>query len=533
LKKLYILDIKKKLKNFDFLSKIEFEKNSVLSLTPYSNYILDERHLDYLTFKNVVSDDLFRDKILEKHQVLENIFEKHKRYSYLIIKIAQLTNYELYLQELFTFFDEYDEVIYITDTKNPTSLNNIVTNIESAIYLYKNIKTIDIENIDYLFYQTEKIIFNFYTFFRKKNKLKVLLDKLKKEKLSFNYDNQYLLDFFTNLPKKKVTCNNIDKGFNNLEIELEALVSQYILKNYFQEIVEDLKLDLEKAKTITEVSIKPFTFLPNNSEFIKTLIFKDNNIPVVFTQHGNYLYQNMFIKYLEIIPADTNLVLNNFTNKLFKKSSFNNIQNIYSNNFNLEIKKNMSKKYDYLYILFASYPGNMNYLSDKYSLNSLDKNFLFQHHKKIIYIFGEKFSNKKFVIKLHPQMIMSGLYIPFFEIAKKYKNIRFEISEPIHSLIEKSEHIISDYFTSEFLNRNVFQKKIILINTPTTHIPKDELENMIKLFILVENLEEIEDRIKNIDKYEICQDDELIDYYSSPKEGQDIVEVVKKIYDLP
>jgi len=530
MKILYILDIKKKQKNFDFIEKIDTNESIILSLSPYSSYILDLHNISYITFHNIISGDDFKSLVFQEYEQLNLVFQKYQRYSYLMFFLSQLINYEIYLNILFKYVDNFISTYYITDTNALSSISSLFSNIESGVYLYDSLITIKVESKDHIFYLKEKVKLNISNFNIKKNKFRFLLNKLWKQNISFHYDNQDVIHFLNNIPPAKIVTQNIDIKYDELSNLLKKEFSNYRLSKYFIILIDNLGYDLQQAKKTNFIKIKLFTYLANNKDFICTLIFKDNGIPVIFTQHGSYLYKDLFLQQMEVLPADLNVVLNKQTDLYFSTLKSNKTKIIYSNYFNKKAKAEIIK-YDYIYIINAGeYAGNGEFLYLQTKKISMDGNLLFSQHIYILNLFGIKFANLKFVIKLHPSIILSGLYVPFFEIAKKYKNIKLEIAEPIHSLIEKSEHIISDYFTSEFLNRNVFKKKIILINTPTTPIPEEELENMKKLFILVEDLEEIANKIKNIDKYEVCKDDELIDYYSSPKDGQDIVEFAKKIF---
>ena len=88
------------------------------------------------------------------------------------------------------------------------------------------------------------------------------------------------------------------------------------------------------------------------------------------------------------------------------------------------------------------------------------------------------------------------------------------------SLVEKSKYIISDYFSSEFLNRELhYQRDIILFSKTPTPLPKETIEDMKKMFILVDDINELQEKIENIE--EISKNrkkyDEIIEYYSSRK----------------
>ena len=117
-------------------------------------------------------------------------------------------------------------------------------------------------------------------------------------------------------------------------------------------------------------------------------------------------------------------------------------------------------------------------------------------------------------------MTRTMLYIPFLELSKNYPNVTIEFSVPIQKLIPESKYIISDYFSSEFINRELHYKRdILLFNAAPLILPVETVDDMQKMFILVDTIDDLEEKIKNIE--EITKNrpryDDIIEYYSSKK----------------
>ncbi len=160
--------------------------------------------------------------------------------------------------------------------------------------------------------------------------------------------------------------------------------------------------------------------------------YKKSN-KLYFFQHGSYLYKNLFLKYSEINLADINFVFNDYTKKLFEDLGAKKVYSVGSILFNKKIKER-KKKYDFLYITQGhDYTGNMQYVDFPNSLHSFDGYELYQRHKNIIKLFGEKFKDKKIIIRVHPTVVTNGVYVPFWELARPYKNITIDVSIQFNS----------------------------------------------------------------------------------------------------
>jgi hypothetical protein len=529
MKQMIILDIKKKhniklLK--DKLSMISSSSDKILSLTPYSTYLLDQINLKYNTFHDLYSVEEFRELVISKYIKMNRIFNQYSDLSYLARRIIQLTTYETYIEVINKFVaknkSQYS-IIYITDTSNMNiTINNIFSNKLSMLHFNKEInEIIIIESKSTVFYLFNQFLNKIKSVCNNRDFFKKFLNKII-NKYKVSYDNLY----FSELTKKTYIIDKSKQEYSDLVIFknlcLENLINidnEKLWKFLYENIFNNLENDFTNYKI--EDTSNLFSYLSNNKSYIKTKILRLNKIPTIFTQHGSYLYNHFFYKNCEIIPANINFVSNEYTKEKFTKIKKNSIYNVGSILFNYEIKfKKLD--YDYLYITYnTNYSGNTNYVESEDCLHSMDANFIFNKHKSIIDLFGTRFKNKTICIKIQPG-IMTGsmLYIPFLELSEDYPNITIEFSVPIRKLIQKSKYIISDYFSSEFINRELHYKRdIILFKGAPLPLPKETLENMKKMFILVDTIDDLADKIINIESVTKNRKryGDIIEYYSSKK----------------
>ncbi|MEA2016997.1 MAG: hypothetical protein U9N59_01005, partial [Campylobacterota bacterium] len=362
---------------------------------------------------------------------------------------------------------------------------------------------------------------------------KVISKYILKDKLSLAYDMSNFNNLFSKI--KPIETNNMldEKEVNELIVEVDSIINDTFFYERYKSIVEIFKTKFKNINR-TSAKIKAFSFLSNYSKYIELLSNKANNIPNIFIQHGSYLQENIFLKYNEIYPADINLVLNDFTKDLFEKKGAKQVYSIGSINFNYPIIQ-QKDEYDFLYITYCtSYSYTGTYVGSEVNNLSVDANNIYTRHKQIIELFGTKFKDKKICIKIQPGIMLGTmLYIPFLELSEKYKNVTIEFSVPIQKLIQKSKYIISDYFSSEFINRDLHYKRdIILFNTAPLPLPKGTIEDMKKMFILVDTVNDLEDKVLNIE--DITKNrkryDDIIEYYSSKKcdTKQVVTEILEK-----
>ena len=505
-KKVVFLDLKKKV-NFNEVKEklnIYLKDSEFISFTPYSLYVLEKLNISNKGFHFLNSTENFRNNVLS--HILE--LEKKLEGIYLgmmmdFIKLSSHLEYEKSLIEICHYFKGY-EIIYISDTKDAefdfTNNTSLVHNIDcQKVYINRmpnNISMKKHKNISFA-----KII----------NKLKSIFFEV-----NVGYDWQYYISIMKN--KTNLTKSVISVEVREFESKKESL-RQYFKGSNFKLnanfIIEEFIKVLVKNKNILDKKLGFFTWVSGIEEY-----FEAKTKFSFFYQHGNYFYLNMIFKYSEILPANINFVFNDYTKKLFEELGAKKVYSVGSILFNKPIKER-KKKYDFLYITQGhDYLGNLQYVDFPNSLHSFDGHELYQRHKSIIDLFGTKFKDKKIIIKVHPGVVTTGVYVPFWELAESYPNITINVSIPIHTLIEKSKYIISDYFTTEFINRELHYKRdIILFQGAPTPLPEETIEDMKKMFILVDTVEDLEEKVKNIEN--ITKDrqkyDDIIEYYSSKK----------------
>lgn len=535
---LYIVDIRFKQKKFNISKHID-ENSEVLSLTPYSSFLLDRENIEYITYHDIISIKAFKDNVLEEYRQIENIFNNYMEYLFIFRDIAFVKTFEIYLIELFKFLNSKKimkyKIIYITDSRYSNS-GLISDNSQSYIYLYDKMdKVIEINSKNNLFYKKYYIYNKLSLLFYKKNILKSLyrrfVDNIELVYDNRNYKNIYLelneFDVLTKLNTEGDIDSFVEK-INALLIEKNDIKE---LPKLYSNILDNFSNGINYSNTNATIKLHPFTFLSKMKNYINVLLYAKNNIPKVFMQHGSYVNENIFLKYNEIYPADINFVFNDFTKKLFEENGAKKVYSVGSIDFNYPIVEK-KKKYDFLYIAYCtsySYSGVQIFSGN--NILSIDGENIYKKHKKIVELFGEILFDKSICIKLQPSITSSMLYVPLIELSDKYSNVTIEFFRPISHLIEVSRYIISDYFSSEFINRELHFKKDIILFNDFLVILKDMFDDMEKMFILVDTIDDLKEKILNIE--EITKDrtryDEIIEYYSSKK--CDTKEVITQILE--
>ncbi|MDN5054604.1 hypothetical protein [Aliarcobacter butzleri] len=509
--KLVILDIVSN--NYGDIKKYEniFSNNEVLALTPSSFYYLENQNILFKSFHNLLSIEQFQSLTLAIYEdTLKNNYDNKyfkcyfRNVSQVICQLLTIDKIQYYIE-----INNFENIIYITDRKienyltlenltNDVSLLNNFIEFAEILHIKKNIIQNKVTLIDKI----------------KKYSISQLLKKLYNK--IFIKDLKY--DWFElNISSKKVEVTTKEESIN---FDIDTSKMSYIKKIKLNYIMQESKSNIFNLLTFMEKEI-----------FNKVVNFK--NLDLYFFQHGSYLYKNLFIKYSEIEYAKINFVFNDYTKKLFENLGAKKVFSVGSMLFNKPIKER-KKEYDFLYITQGhDYLGNLQYLDFPNSLHSFDGYELYQRHKSIIELFGTKFKDKKIIIRVHPTVLTNGVYVPFWELAESYTNITLDVSIPIHTLIEKSNFIISDYFTSEFINRELHYKRdILLFQGAPTPIPEEIIEDMKKMFILVDTVEDLEEKVKNIEI--ITKDrpryDNIIEHYSSKEcdTKKVVTEILKK-----
>jgi len=513
-KALYVVDIRYKQKNLDLSKYIAVKNHKILSLTPYSNYLLDALQIEYQTFHSaIVSEKDFHNAVLKDYSSINELFKGYEEYLFLFRDLASVKTFEVYLKYLYGFVENY-KIVYITDIEN------------EKLILKDDDKLILIGNQDKLFYK----INNLKAFINKKDLLKKIYNKYIKKGIKLTYDNKYYSYIYNSIRaitiKNGIDRHKVYKLAKNIENSL-ILLSKFL---YIQNQYKDICSKISSFSENSNIKFHPFTFLSKYENYKDILLYKKNNIPIIFMQHGSYLQENIFLKYNEIYPADINFVFNEYTQNLFEKRGAKKVYNVGSINFNYPIRNKEFKydvnakenKYDFLYIVYCTqYECIGMYVGSTINLLSVDANNIYKRHKSIIELFGKKIKNKKICVKIQSGILTgSSLYIPFLELSKNYPNITIEFSTPISELVQKSKYIISDYFSSEFINRELHYKKdIILFKGAPLPLPKETLEDMKKMFILVDTVNDLEEKVRDIENITKNRKryDDIIEYYSSKK----------------
>ncbi|MFA6192487.1 MAG: hypothetical protein WC665_09055 [Sulfurimonas sp.] len=544
-KVIYIIDIKKKQNSNFSIKNLINEDAAILSLTPYSSYLLDCADREYKTFHELISINDFKKKIFEIYDELEKVFQIHQDFSYIFRNLALVKNYEIFINVLFEFINEQKKnnykIIYITDTEKKPDITkfNFVSN-ENSGFLYN--KSIDefryTHSKDKYFYILMKIksiafkiIYDRNLFFKIKSKF------LKQKNTYLTYDNMNFYNFWEKTTNQKVLNLNFNYAYDLFVKDISSVLIQKGAEKFivamYEKTFDELRKEIINQSNINEISLKPFVYLSNDKDFVTSLIYKKNNIPSIFMQHGSYHHNQIFLLYSEIMPASINFVINEYTKNIFLKNNAKAAHAVGSINFNKKII-NRYKKYDFIYITHCTlYSYSATYVDSKDSWYAMDGNNIYKKHKNIIELFGEKFIHQSICIKMQPAIVDSMFYVPLLELSKKYKNVKIEFFEPLHRLIEKSQYIISDYFSSEFMNRELHYKRdIILFNSEPLKLPEETLEDMQKMFILVDTVNDLRDKVENI--VEITKNrkryDDIIEYYSSKKcdTKKVVIEILEK-----
>jgi hypothetical protein len=495
---LIILDISTS--NFSDVDILLLKNNNnnsiILALSPSSFYLLEHNNIEYISFHDIVTTKEFQQDILNLYDSIINLNIKNNYFKGFFRDISQYVNYYYYIEILMSYIKikDFANIHYITD-KECSNLD-IITNRVSLLYKYISFSKVTIIDRKNSANRLKKNLLFKYSI---TTLLKKIKNKLFNNMLRYDWLRMSLI-----IKKKNIKVNQSNIVFN-------------IQDKYFSNIkCTDLKFTIVKNISVV---ISYMTFLTKDL-YIQALEYKELNNQLYFFQHGSYLYKNIFIKYSEIELADINFVFNDYTKNLFEDLGAKKVHSVGSIIFNEPIKEK-NNKYDFLYITQGhDYLGNLQYIDFPNSLHSFDGYELYQRHKDIIKLFGTKFKDKKIMIRVHPCVVTTGVYVPFWELAEPYSNITIDVSIPIHTLIEKSKYIISDYFTTEFINRELHYKKdIILFQGAPTPLPEETLEDMQKMFILVDTVDDLEDKVANIEGITKNRKryDDIIEYYSSKK----------------
>jgi hypothetical protein len=507
----------------DFISpiNINIDKNEdtiFFPITPYGIYICELLDLNFIHIHQSITQEKYRDDLYDIFYEYKDILEKNKENLGLYYKSLQLLSYFYCLYQIIKILQEYKNKDYkielITDkiefleVDKFNILDNNLSLIDKIFLLdsIQRVQKITINKTILIIRYLNKINFtNLKKLYKKFQKVRLTYDwefispKIKKIEYKFNFINKSI---------EKELINFIKNEFN-----FEDMINKIFIKN----------LNLKFAESI--ITTNYFTF-PSANKFYEMIWLKTLNEKIFMFQHGSYYYHHVYkhksynLQINEVKFSDINFVFNDYTKKLFLDLGAKEVHSVGSIMLNKPIKEKI-KTYDYLYITQGhDYLGNIQYVDFPNSLHSFDGYELYQRHESIIKLFGTKFKDKKIMIRVHPCVVTAGVYVPFWELAEEYKNITIDVSIPMQTLIEQSKYIISDYFTTEFINRELHYKRdIILFQGAPTPLPEETIEDMEKMFILVDTVNNLEEKVLNIENITKNRKryDDIIEYYSSKK----------------
>jgi hypothetical protein len=485
----------------------QHKDKKIVALSPYSFYVLDNLNLEYETLHNFISKKLFRDRVLNNINLIEKNLKKECQS--LMIELTHYVSFIEYEKTIKYIFEMLGNrsVTYITD------VNDVEYDLTNNTSIFATFSKIDINwtLIPRQQSQQKNIIRRVKEFSFDRILIR-LLNKLFKIEILYDWSNFAWLILKNSVFTSPLNYEEVKK-YTCVSIALDNLTIESFYKNHLEVILK---------KQVNNPSI----IQKNKNIFFKTWLSSSKNYLNIsnnrafFYQHGNYFYKNIGLKFTEVYPADVNFVFNDYTKKVFKNLGAKKVHSVGSLNFQKKIKTKQPQ-YDYLYITQGhDYLGNLQCVDFENSLHSFDGYELYQRHKNIIELFGNKFQDKILLIRVHPLVLNLGVYVPFWELASNFPNIKIDVTTKMHYLIEKSKYIISDYFSSEFINREIHYKRdIILFSGAPTPLPENTMKDLSQMFILVKDIDELSFKIMNIDSIsnQRIRIDEIIEYYSSKK----------------
>jgi len=515
------IDLRKKIKDEASIADLLVGFDEVVSLTPYSTYILEKLNTKFNNFSSLVSDAHMHSKVIDKYKRIESLenFAKLGRSRYILSELAQYISFDSYL-EVVSEHVARGKSCYVSDSKRK-GLFSVETSL-SAFIDFDSVIDIERDN-------------RFYTLNLLRFTVKRPMESIKKLVKFFLKDNQCTHDNKSFCRKYKSKKINIKKHFSNKNIvnflldECGFLIKNQALRKVYE---QEFSVDDENIKA---GRYRPFIFLHSKQMFHRFELYKQNDIPVIMMQHGSYVNENYFLKYNEATSADINLVFNSFTKSLLESQGANRVYNVGSLLFDKKLKVR-AKQHDFLYITYCarySYSGALN-ASERSILSTTGEN-MFIRHREVIEFFGEHCPDLKLCIKVKPGIFLGGqMYVPLKEIAEKYPNVTVDYTSDLFCLIEKSKYIISDYFSSEFSSKNVIESKDIIIFDDILKFVNNEVENDMKaMFMVVSSVSEMAAMVRKIDFYKekasSSKSKVLVNKYST--DGKDTRKLVNEIID--
>jgi len=394
-------------------------------------------------------------------------------------------------------------------------------------------ETILVRNKDIMFYIRNNFLVKLSSIFSKNFFKKIYFKFI--DKIELNYDNIHFYKIYKRIAQIKIKEETIYKNDINHLLDYIKKLSINSNFNFIRQRYLNLYQNISSqfSKIIHTIRFHPFTFLTKYNNYREVLLYKNSQIPKIFMQHGSYIQENIFLKYNEIYPADINFVFNEYTKKFFEKRGAKDVYSVGSINFNYKIISSKKYKYDFVYITYCTSYGNSGSVISTNSNLDIDANDIYKRHKEIIELFGKKFKDRRLVIKLQYGIFIGTMnYIPLIELSKSYDNIDIEFIKPLSKIFNEAKYIISDYLSSEFINRELNYKRDILLFKENLRLEDKTLQDIKKMFILIDSINDLKEKVENIE--EITKDrkryDDIIEYYSSKKcdTKKEILKILEK-----
>ncbi len=538
--KILFVDIKGRADEEVVLEKIaEISPDEIVSLSPFAVYLLERNNLKFSSLHDFLSVQEFRDKILvlysQMRELIESIFSEANLGFGLMFDLCRVVNYFFAMNQIEIIAGK-KEAIYLTDIcvkkelSDHSDIQKLLSN--QILVIPKGFKLIQLEPPTIFWQELQKLFFKLKTISSFGHLKKIVARRTQ------NFQNiDALLKYdWSELVK---LLQDIDQKVSSKSMKPEKLV---LFKNGWNQKLEEFSKNVWPHNyEIVTLALKAefvnyekvfssfdslssaanfFVFADNGNTFLKAQMCKHLGVESFFFQHGSYLYRNVFIEFSEVIPATFNFVINDFTHNYFESMGAKDIVTVGSKAHCYEIVEK-PKEYDFVYITQGhDYYGKSLYVDFPDSTHSFDGYELYKRHEALVKLFGQKHPDKKICIRMHPVVKGDGYYVPMDELAEKFPNVKIDFSTPIKTLVETSKSIISDYFTTEFLNFNIhFARDIILFSGSPTPIPNDLREDIGKMFLCCDNLSELASILDDFEKIvaERVKEQKIIEFYSSKK----------------
>lgn len=528
-KKFVIVDINRK-KKLNPIANVDIDSNcEVLSLSVYSNYLLDASLIEYRNFHDYVSEKQYLSDVIELYDEILELFVDSPSFCFLFYELSLLVTKYKYFECLKSIMEDYKvkgyEVCLVSDARYSVSYLKNEQTLSSLLDLSSFI-----DDDDEFFYRKNKLKFS-CSLFGYKN-VKKLFSKTFTPS-DFNFYKYGNLKIKKNIKKacifeRELSEDRVFKNHKELTLQYEKLLVKIEEKFGSNSVYSSISHDIfsivsksapEKINFQSDV-VYPFTYIHKEVDYQEILRHRVKGLPVVISQHGSYVDDySMQLKLSEINPADINLVCNEYTKEYFESQGAKSVHVVGNILFEPEVESK-KLKYDCLYLIYCSgYSSDAGCVLGLEYLSPQNYSDLFKRHQAVIELFGEKYTEKTLCIKIKSSIMLSGAYVPFIELVKKYKNISIEFIEPIEKLISVSGCILSDYYSSNFITRDMHIKKdVILFSGIPCQFPVDIKNDLEKMFVFIENVSELDYVVSNMkDVFEKrVRDIDLIEKYSSP-----------------